>query len=307
MKPARRAFASAMLASASVAGCLRFGYEQLGDDELPGTAGGSGGTSSRGGSAGASPTGGAPLRGGAAGAPGAEGGAGLAEQAGAGGDSASGGVADSGGSSGDGGSGGGGGADGSGATGSGGASGAGDGCLQLLADEAAFAAVLPSFVTTVEDFTLDRDGNPVTDFIVTPGDDFLYYEELTFDSFATSDQQPLGTRTARVVANRGVSIESRIPSFSGYDGIDSNFVAPQSLVGLRAQSTGPTDFILGVVRSDAAEVATYAVPIATGVFTLGVHSTCGPIISSVELSPERVPGGPHESVHWIMTEVEFAP
>jgi hypothetical protein len=284
-----------------------------GEGGAGGGGGAAGGTVGSGGAGGAAGVGGAGV-GGAAGSGGAAGGGGAGVGgAGAGGIAGGGG----GGAAGAGGAIGAGGAVGSGgATGSGGAHGAGGvagtggapaPCLQLLTSDSAFGAIATGLTATLEDFSRDALGLPVIAPVAVLGSFFLHSGDVTFESVATSDQAAAGTRRPYVDALGGNGATSAIGLSNGYDGIAPTFTSPEVAVGFSFRvPSGSDGFTMTVRRSDTSEVATFTVTSTGSASYVGVRSTCGPVIQSIDFGPNPVSGGPHQSSYWELASVHYA-
>jgi hypothetical protein len=77
-------------------------------------------------------------------------------------------------------------------------------------------------------------------------------------------------------------------AYAGFDGIRSLFASPQA-----------------VSRSDAAGTTTFALP-TTMAPLAGVRSNCGAIIKTIDVLPDQVPSGEHQSTFWTLTSLTFA-
>jgi hypothetical protein len=191
-----------------------------------------------------------------------------------------------------------------GVSGTGGASAA---CLQPIASDAAFNSIVSGLTATVENFSQNALGLLVIVSVVVPGNFFLHSSDVTFQSFDTSNQASPGTTSTSVDALTGNGVASAIGLFSGYDGITSTFAQPQRAVGLPFRVPSGTDgFTLTVRRSDTTDVATFTVTSAGSASYIGVQSTCGAVIQSMDLSPNPVSGGPHQSIYWELASVHYA-
>jgi hypothetical protein len=260
------------------------------------------------GSGGAMGTGGAVGSGGATGTGGSVGSGGAT---GTGGAVGTGGATGSGGSVGSGGATGSGGAVGTGGmTGTGGVTGTGGApapCLQLLTSDSAFGAIASGLTATLEDFSRDVLGLPVIASIAVLGSSFLHSGDVTFESVATSDQAAAGTRRPYVDALGGNGATSAIGLFNGYDGIGPTFTMPEVAVGLSFRvPSGSDGFTMTVRRSDTSEVATFTVTSTGSASYIGVQSTCGRVIQSLDFGPNSVSGGPHQSIYWELASVHYA-
>jgi hypothetical protein len=197
-----------------------------------------------------------------------------------------------------------------GAVGAGGVSGTGGAsaaCLQPIASDAAFNTVASGLTATVEDFSRTALGLLVILPLTVAGNYFLHSGDVTFESFATSNQAAPGTVQAQVGALAGNGITSAIGLSTGYDGITSTFAQPESAVGLSFRVPSGTDtFTMTVRRSDTTDVATFTVTSSGTTAYIGVQSTCGPVIQSVDLGPDPVAGGPHQSIYWELASVHYA-
>jgi hypothetical protein len=296
------------LAAVLLAGltCGRIDY-----DPLPGALGdgGAGGAGAGGALAGLGGAGGAG--GATGGAPGSGGATDMGGATGSGGALGSGGATDMGGATGSGGASAVGGAPGSGgAASTGGATGAGGGpapCLQLLTASTDFDAAASGLTAVVEDFSRDALGVPVITFVTVLGNFFQHNADVTFESFATSDQATAGSRRSYVVAQGGNGATSSIGLFNGYDGVAPTFAAPQTAVGLSFRvPSGSDGFSLLVRRSDTTDVATFAVTSTGSASYAGIRSTCGAVIHSIDFGPNPVPGGSHQSIYWELASVRYA-
>jgi hypothetical protein len=267
-----------------------------------GAGGAGGGGGAAGGSGGATGTGGAGGSGGAMGTGGAGGSGGAMGTGGAGG---IGGATGTGGALGSGGATGTGGALGAGGvTGSGGAPAP---CLQLLTSDSAFVAIASGLTATLEDFSRDLLGLPVIASVAVLGSSFLHSGDVTFESVATSDQAAAGTRRPYVDALGGNGATSAIGLFNGYDGIGPTFTMPEVAVGLSFRvPSGSDGFTMTVRRSDTSAVATFTVTSTGSASYIGVQSTCGRVIQSLDFGPNPVSGGPHQSIYWELASVHYA-
>jgi hypothetical protein len=203
-----------------------------------------------------------------------------------------------------------------GATGSGGTPGTGGvigtggapaPCLQFVASDTAFTGVASGLTGAVEDFSRDALGVPVIAFVAVPGNYFLHNADVTFESFATSDQATAGTRRSSVVAQSGNGLTSSIGLFNGYDGVAPTFAAPQVAAGLSIRvPSGSDTFTMSVRRSDTTDVATFSVTSTGTTAYAGVRSTCGAVIKSMDFGPAPVSGGAHQSIYWELASVRYA-
>jgi hypothetical protein len=193
-----------------------------------------------------------------------------------------------------------------GASGTAGSAGsAGRPCLELLTSEAAFTEATSSLAVVTEDFALHADGGAVTDFAVDYGNNFYHHDEVTFESFATSDQAEPGTRSGDIVTLNGAGISSMIGSYTGFDGIAMHFVSAQVAVGYSVTQAGTAGFTLSVLDADGGLVQELPVP-AEGPYFAAVRSSCGAVIQSLEIAPNRSESGEHQSQFWRLAWVKFA-
>jgi hypothetical protein len=179
-------------------------------------------------------------------------------------------------------------------------------CLELMTSEQEFTQAISGLTVVTEDFFRDADGAAITDFAVAYGDHFYHHDEVTFESFATSDQQPAGTRSDCVVTERGDGITSAIYAYNGYDGIAMLFTAAQVAVGFSVSAVSGTEgFSLSVLDADGSVVERLALP-ASGPYFAAVRSTCGATIDSLEVAPNPSETGYHHSQYWALAWVKYA-
>jgi hypothetical protein len=207
-----------------------------------------------------------------------------------------------------------GGAAGANAAGAGGTAGAGGAggapCLQLLTSSPQITAAMQGLTTSQAEFDHDANGNMLT-FQVVAGDTFSTHALVTFKSIDTSNQAPVGTVDDYVVAkppSAVVSASTAAVAYAGFDGLRAILAAPQTVVAFTGSvSTGsPADgFVLVVGRSDTTQTTTYTLP-TTSAPLAGVQSSCGAIIKTLDVLPNQVPGGEHNSTFWAMTSLTFA-
>lgn len=177
-------------------------------------------------------------------------------------------------------------------------------CLELLSTRGDFDAAAQSLTVIDEDFSRDAQGN-VTQYAVVGGDYFYQHANVTFQSFATSDQAAPGTVSDLVVGHPDTtSVSSIIGSYDGFDGIRSRFTDPQVVVGITLTAGTPDPFLLAVTSSADAGSMTWTVP--SGTTFVGIRSHCGAIVESVDLSPQPLAGGSHNSIYWQMNDLSFA-
>jgi hypothetical protein len=168
---------------------------------------------------------------------------------------------------------------------------------------------------TQADFAHDANGNAFTGSQqLVYGDNFATHASVTFVSVDTSNQAPVG-QTINVVAETPGSpavIASDSPATSnnyvGFDGIESIFAATQTAVvvsGAIGSGVPQDSFTLVVHRSDTSGTTMFTVP-TTGSFTAGVNSTCGSIITQLDVLPAVISEtGNHMSTYWSMTGLSF--
>jgi hypothetical protein len=198
-----------------------------------------------------------------------------------------------------------------GVAGSGGAGGAGGTpvCLHLLTTSQQINAALQGLAVTKADLDHDASGNPVV-YSVMAGDSFYDHASVTFISVDTSDQASVGSTSSYVVAtppSEIVSYPTVANSFAGFDGLRSLFATAQTVVsftGTVATGQQADGFALVVGRSDATQTTTFTLP-TTMAPLAGVQSSCGPIITTLDVLPNRVTGGEHMSSYWSMTSLSF--
>jgi hypothetical protein len=194
--------------------------------------------------------------------------------------------------------------------GAGAGGGAGGPCLQLLTSAPQITAAMQGLTMASADFDHDASGNTFV-FQVVAGDDFATHALVTFQSVDTSNQAAVGTVSGYVVAKPPSAIcssSTAAVAYSGFDGIRSLFASPQMVVGLTGNiPTGsPADsFVLAVGRSDVAGTTTFALP-TTMAPLAGVRSNCGAIITSIDVLPDQIPTGDHQSTFWTLTSLTFA-
>ena len=128
---------------------------------------------------------------------------------------------------------------------------------------------------------------------------------MTFESFATSDQAEPGTRSNYIVTLNGDGISSSIGSYAGFDGIAMHFSSAQVAVGFSVTEAGTAGFSLSVLDADGSLVEQLALP-ANGPYFAAVRSTCGAIIDSLEVAPNRSETGEHQSQFWRLAWVKYA-
>ncbi|MBN1610485.1 MAG: hypothetical protein JW940_27900 [Polyangiaceae bacterium] len=182
---------------------------------------------------------------------------------------------------------------------------AGSPCLELLTTEAEFTQATASLTVVTEDFSEHADGGAVTDFAVDYGNNFYHHDEVTFESFATSDQAEPGTRSTDIVTLSGNGISSMIGSYTGFDGIAMHFASAQVAVGYSVTQAGTEGFSLTILDADGNAVAALAVP-ANGPYFAAVRSNCGAVIETLEVAPNRSETGEHHSQFWRLAWVTFA-
>jgi len=281
------------------------------------SSGGSGGSAGSTGHGGSDGTAGAGGRGGSsAGAGGSAGGSGGSAGSGGGsagssnaGTSGAAGASGTGGTAGTGGGAQGGQSGNAGATGKGGGAGTAPCVLQFLASDSEVSAAYQGRTVVQTDFGHFADGSPATYQVVT-GDAFLMHDLVTFQSVDTSDQSPVGTVNDYVIAFPPSSIQSSstaATSYSGYDGIRSNFSTARTVVAATI-SVGPNQvadsFDVVVRRTDTPDATIFN--LAAGKTVAGVQSSCPSIIKSIDILPRAVQGGAHMSINWFLTGLSFA-
>jgi hypothetical protein len=180
-----------------------------------------------------------------------------------------------------------------------------------LTSASQITAAMQGLTTAQAEFDHDANGNMLT-FQVVAGDSFSTHALVTFMSIDTSNQAPVGTLDTYVVAKPPMAIVSASPApspaYAGFDGLRATFASPQAVVAFTGNiPTGsPADsFVLVVGRSDTAETTTYALP-TTSAPLAGVKSSCGAVIKTLDVLPNQVPGGEHNSTFWSMTSLTFA-
>jgi hypothetical protein len=174
-----------------------------------------------------------------------------------------------------------------------------------LTSEQEFAQAASSLAVATEDFSLDAEGAAITAFAVHSGNDFYHHEEVTFESFATSDQAAPGTRSDYIVTLNGDGISSMIGDYAGFDGMAMHFAAAQMIVGFSVTEAGTAGFTLFVLDAEGSAIGEIAVP-ASGPYFAAVLSTCGVGIGTLEIAPNRSETGEHQSQFWRLELVSYA-
>jgi hypothetical protein len=197
--------------------------------------------------------------------------------------------------------------DGGGTGGNAGAGGASGGCLEALADRAAFVTAVAGRTSGTEDFSVDAQGNPVTSFGYYASDAFAHHGDVTFESFVTSLQAPPGTREPRVFSLAGPGVKSSIGFAPGFDGITAKFSMSEVAVAFSGRVPDGTDgFTISVQTTNSASRTTFTFFPTAGVLFAGVGSRCGAVIQLAELSPNFSATGDGNSQYWELASISYA-
>jgi hypothetical protein len=304
-------------AAGASGGSSAAGTTGAGGGQGGGTAGAAGGLGTAGGGAGAggsAGSGGGATRGVAGGGGGSgnggrtgAGGSGPAGAPGTGGHAGTSGAAGNGGSAGVGGSQAGGGSGGVG--GAGGAS-----CFQFLTTTSQITTATQGLTVMHADFGHDSSGTAFSVSQIVPGEDFATHASVTFESVDTSNQAAVGTTIDEVAEGVGspaviYSVSPAASSYAGFDGIKSNFAAPQTVVavsGTIGQNVPQDSFTLVVFSASTTQTTMFTIP-TTATFTGGVQSLCGAVITELDVLPNRnSDASNHLSTYWSMTDLTFA-